>query len=106
MRIGRAGERGVTYASVITETYRHFGRLGLGAVFGSKQLKALVVAGRRAILPVPTRVITGRCTTTIFRAATESPLMKKYHNLGTPMNVLPLNALGGFAHPQPAAGAI
>ena len=34
----------VTYAGVIAETYRHFGRLGLGAVFGSKQLKALVVA--------------------------------------------------------------
>jgi len=27
MRTGRAGERLVTYASVITETYRHFGRL-------------------------------------------------------------------------------
>jgi Aldehyde:ferredoxin oxidoreductase len=36
MRIGRAGERMVRYASVILETYRHFGRLGLGAVLGSK----------------------------------------------------------------------
>jgi aldehyde:ferredoxin oxidoreductase len=33
LRIGRAGERLVTYANVIAETYRHFGRLGLGAVF-------------------------------------------------------------------------
>ena len=31
MRIGRAGEQQISYASVITETYRHFGRLaGLG----------------------------------------------------------------------------
>ena len=37
MRIGRAGERLVSYACVTTETYRHFGRLGLGAVFGSKK---------------------------------------------------------------------
>ncbi len=35
MRIGRAGENLVSYATVTTETYRHFGRLGLGAVFGS-----------------------------------------------------------------------
>ena len=95
MRIGRAGERGVTYASVITETYRHFGRLGLGAVFGSKQLKALVVAGRRQ-LPVSSPRDYRQVYDAIFKAATDSPLMKKYHNLGTPMNVLPLNALGGF----------
>jgi aldehyde:ferredoxin oxidoreductase len=95
MRIGRAGERGVTYASVITETYRHFGRLGLGAVFGSKQLKGLVVTGRRAIHPTNPRDYR-QLYDDIFRAATESPLMKKYHNLGTPMNVLPLNALGAL----------
>ena len=46
MRIGRAGEKQVSYACVTTETYRHFGRLGLGAVFGSKKLKALVVGGQ------------------------------------------------------------
>ncbi|MCP8314682.1 MAG: aldehyde:ferredoxin oxidoreductase, partial [archaeon] len=34
MRIGRAGEKLVRYACVVTETYRHFGRMGLGAVFG------------------------------------------------------------------------
>jgi aldehyde:ferredoxin oxidoreductase len=27
---------------------------------------------------------------------TESPVMKKYHELGTAMNVLPLNALGAL----------
>jgi aldehyde:ferredoxin oxidoreductase len=95
MRIGRAGERGVTYGGVITETYRHFGRLGLGAVFGSKRLKALVVSGRRAIHPVNARDYR-QVYDAIFHAATESPLMKKYHNLGTPMNVLPLNALGAL----------
>ena len=51
MRIGPAGEKCVSYASVITETYRHFGRLGLGAVFGSKRLKGIVVSGVRS-LPV------------------------------------------------------
>jgi aldehyde:ferredoxin oxidoreductase len=42
--IGLAGENGVRYASVISET-RAFGRGGVGAVFGSKNLKALGIAG-------------------------------------------------------------
>jgi aldehyde:ferredoxin oxidoreductase len=95
MRIGRAGERGVTYASVITETYRHFGRLGLGAVFGSKRLKALVVTGRRS-LPVADRKAYRKVYDRVFEAATASSLMKKYHDLGTPMNVLPLNVTGAL----------
>jgi aldehyde:ferredoxin oxidoreductase len=95
MRIGRAGERGVRYACVITETFRHFGRLGLGAVFGAKKLKALVVGGRRA-LAVPDRKAYRDAYDAIFHAAVDSPLMKKYHDLGTAMNVLPLNAAGAL----------
>ncbi|MGB9890801.1 MAG: aldehyde ferredoxin oxidoreductase N-terminal domain-containing protein, partial [Anaerolineae bacterium] len=95
MRIGRAGERGVTYACVVTETYRHFGRLGLGAVFGSKKLKALVVSGRRA-LPVADRKAYREAYDAVFRAATESPLMQKYHELGTAMNILPLDSIGAL----------
>ena len=95
MRIGRAGERGVTYACVVTETYRHFGRLGLGAVFGSKKLKALAISGRRS-LPVSDRRAYRDAYDAIFRAATDSSLMQKYHELGTPMNVLPLNEIGAL----------
>ena len=95
MRIGRAGEMGVTYASVITETFRHFGRLGLGAVFGSKRLKGLVISGQRS-LPVADRRAYRALYDEIYKAATESPVMKKYHELGTAMNVLPLNALGAL----------
>jgi aldehyde:ferredoxin oxidoreductase len=95
MRIGRAGERLVRYACVVTETYRHFGRLGLGAVFGSKKLKAIVIKGKRN-LPVADRKLFRQTYDTIFTSATESPLMKKYHELGTPMNVIPLDAIGGL----------
>ncbi|MGD1993146.1 MAG: aldehyde ferredoxin oxidoreductase N-terminal domain-containing protein, partial [Anaerolineae bacterium] len=95
MRIGRAGEEQVSYACVITETYRHFGRLGLGAVFGSKGLKGLVVYGRRA-LPAADRKAYRAVYDDVFEAATESSLMKKYHDLGTAMNVLPLDAIGGL----------
>jgi aldehyde:ferredoxin oxidoreductase len=95
MRIGRAGERLVSYACVVTETYRHFGRLGLGAVFGSKKLKAVVVSGERS-LPVADRKAYRQAYDDIFIAATESELMQKYHELGTSMNVVPLDAIGAL----------
>lgn len=95
MRIGRAGERQVSYASVTTETYRHFGRLGLGAVFGSKNLKAIVISGKQS-LPVKDRKTYRNTYDEIFKAVTETPLMKKYHELGTAMNILPLNLINGL----------
>lgn len=95
MRIGRAGERQVTYACVSTETYRHFGRLGLGAVLGSKRLKALVVAGRRS-LPVADPKAYRNVYREIHDAAVHSPLMQKYHDLGTPQNVAPLLGRGAM----------
>ncbi len=95
MRIGRAGEMGVTYASVICETYRHFGRLGLGAVFGSKKLKGLVIGGQRS-LPVSDRKAYRSLYDEIYKAATQSPIMKKYHELGTAMNVVPLSEIGAL----------
>ncbi len=95
LRIGKAGEKMVTYAGVIAETYRHFGRLGLGAVFGSKQLKALVIGGRRS-LSVADKKAYRAVYDELFKAATESDVMKKYHELGTAINVVPLNAIGGL----------
>ncbi len=95
MRIGRAGEKLVRYAGVITETYRHFGRLGLGAVFGSKKLKAIVISGRLE-LPVKDKIRYREIYEEIYKAAVKSPIMKKYHDIGTPVNVLTLNEIGGL----------
>lgn len=94
MRIGRAGENLVRYASLNTETYRHFGRLGLGAVFGSKNLKAVVIAGKRTInLADPKAYI--RVYKKLLDETT-SNLLEKYHDLGTAVNVLPLHEIGGL----------
>jgi aldehyde:ferredoxin oxidoreductase len=95
MRIGIAGEKMIPYSCVTTETYRHFGRLGLGAVFGSKKLKAVVVSGKRS-LPVTDRQQYEKHYELIFNKATESPIMKKYHEIGTPVNVVPLNESGSL----------
>ncbi len=92
MRIGGAGEKLVRYACVTTETYRHFGRLGLGAVFGSKKLKAVIVRGRKRYRPADPAGFR-EVYDEIYRLAVESDAMKKYHLLGTAGNVIPLNEL-------------
>ena len=47
--IGPAGERAVAFASIQATPNRSFGRAGLGAVMGSKRLKAIAVEGRRSV---------------------------------------------------------
>jgi len=43
--IGPAGEQGSLISSVMNDRYHAFGRQGFGAVYGSKNLKAVVVSG-------------------------------------------------------------
>ncbi|MDQ2670323.1 MAG: aldehyde ferredoxin oxidoreductase family protein, partial [Gemmatimonadota bacterium] len=43
--IGPAGEKQLRIASVMNDRYHAFGRQGFGAIYGSKNLKAIVVAG-------------------------------------------------------------
>lgn len=50
--IGPAGERGVLFASIGCDHGRFAGRTGLGAVMGSKNLKAIAVRGTRKDLPL------------------------------------------------------
>ncbi|RLI73660.1 aldehyde:ferredoxin oxidoreductase [Archaeoglobales archaeon] len=92
MRIGGGGEKLVRYACVTTETYRHFGRLGLGAVFGSKNLKALVVIGRGGMQPKDKKGYR-EVYDKIYKITLESDAMQKYHLIGTAVNILPLNEL-------------
>ena len=47
--IGPAGEKGVLYASIMCDNGRMAGRTGMGAVMGSKNLKAIAVHGTNEI---------------------------------------------------------
>ena len=47
--IGTAGENLVKYASIMNDLHRAVGRCGLGAVMGSKNLKAVAVKGTKKI---------------------------------------------------------
>jgi aldehyde:ferredoxin oxidoreductase len=94
LRIGPAGETLSAYACINVDTFRHFGRLGAGAVMGVKNLKALVVSGDASQeLPGPDGKAYTRLFQKVHQDMTATEMMSKYHNLGTPGNVTPLNKL-------------
>jgi aldehyde:ferredoxin oxidoreductase len=89
--IGIAGEKLTRIASIINEKTRAAGRTGLGAVMGSKNLKAIAVRGTHDIIPAkPDQFID---MTQEFHERMKGPATKKYRTLGTPENVLVHNAL-------------
>lgn len=95
IRIGPAGENKVRYANVNVETYRHFGRMGLGALFGAKNLKGIVTIGtHHEALRNPREY--RRAYDAIYQKVIATNVMEKYHELGTPINVVPLNTVGAL----------
>jgi aldehyde:ferredoxin oxidoreductase len=88
LAIGPAGENQVLYAN-IASGHRFLGRGGMGAVMGSKNLKAVTVRGRSCkIEPVNTeafRKINSRAKNHIGR----NSFTKSYRNYGTNANVNP-----------------
>jgi len=95
IRIGPAGENGVSFASVCVDSYRHFGRLGLGAVLGSKNVKAITVIGDRSI-PIKDTPKYFKMYQQIYKKCTSTDMMAKYHDAGTPINIASLNAAGAL----------
>ncbi|HPE68101.1 MAG TPA: aldehyde ferredoxin oxidoreductase C-terminal domain-containing protein [Thermotogota bacterium] len=95
VRIGPAGERLSPIACATVDASRHFGRLGLGAVLGSKNCKAIVVSGGNA-WRIEKRAAFNRFYKKLYDTVVRSEAMKKYHDLGTPMNILNLNAKNGL----------
>ncbi len=47
--VGEAGEKGVRYACIVNDLHRAAGRSGVGAVMGSKNLKAIAVHGTKGV---------------------------------------------------------
>ncbi|PDM26560.1 hypothetical protein CP083_03290 [Candidatus Bathyarchaeota archaeon B24-2] len=92
--IGPAGERLMRLACILNDKTRAAGRTGLGAVMGSKNLKAIAVRGTRDI-----RVAKPDEFLEFVRELHErekGPATRKYRTLGTPQNVLVHNALGAL----------
>ncbi|MHA1366229.1 MAG: aldehyde ferredoxin oxidoreductase N-terminal domain-containing protein [Candidatus Heimdallarchaeota archaeon] len=95
IRSGRAGDRLIRYANLNVDNYRHFGRLGLGAVFGSKNLKAVVIEGSRDFV-YPDMKAYKKAYREIYNHLRDTDDMDKYHILGTAAGIQPINAIGGL----------
>ena len=95
LRIGPAGEIGSAMAGINVDTYRHFGRLGGGAVMGQKNLKALVIEGDE-MFDLPRGKDYQKLFQNVYDQLTTTDMMKKYHDLGTPINVAVLNEINAL----------
>jgi len=95
MVIGPAGENRVRFAVVENDYWRSSGRTGMGAVLGSKKLKAIAFHGQQA-RPVADPKGLKDFAREILAAYKDHPAANAYRNHGTPMMVALLNKAGGF----------
>lgn len=92
LRIGQSGEIGSAMACINIDTYRHFGRLGSGAVLGDKNLKGIIIHGD-SDFDQPQGKTYPKLYKELYSRVTATDMMKKYFDLGTPANLEPLNEL-------------
>ncbi len=91
--IGPAGEHLVRFAT-ISHDNRHAGRGGLGAILGSKNLKAVAVRGQqRTRVADPAGVVAAARD---LSARSFGPATAKYRELGTVANLLTFNRLNAL----------
>src|SRR5262249_42497149 len=88
--IGPAGESGVRFAT-ISHGNRHAGRGGLGAVLGSKLLKAVAVTGSQRVSVADPAAVSRAAKDLSERSF--GPATAKYRELGTVANLLTFNRL-------------
>lgn len=93
--IGPAGENLVRFAVVENDYWRSLGRTGVGAVMGSKKIKAIVFHGDRQRGFVHPERLEQFAKETLERGK-DSPGAQAYRRMGTPMLVAMNNAVGGF----------
>jgi len=90
--IGSAGEKLVRFACIINDRTRAAGRTGMGAVMGSKNLKAIAVRGTKDVKVAKPEEF--KEFVKLLHERMKGPATRKYKTLGTPENVLVLNSLG------------
>jgi aldehyde:ferredoxin oxidoreductase len=95
LQIGPAGENKVRFAAIMNMVNRANGRTGMGAVMGSKNLKAVVVRGTGKL-----NAANPRALTEMFRSGTKAisdmPSLEFLHIHGTAGDVAGQHASGGL----------
>lgn len=92
--IGQGGENLVRFASLTHDFGRNGGRCGLGTVFGSKKLKAIVVQGSKKIEAAETGKLVNECKELYKQSMTTETV--KYREYGTPGGLMGLNRQGAL----------
>jgi len=92
--IGEAGEKLSRFAAIINDEFRAIGRTGMGAVMGSKNLKAVAVRGTNDVNVADLEGFKDFIKE--IHEHMKGPATRKYRTLGTPENVLVLNALAAL----------
>jgi aldehyde:ferredoxin oxidoreductase len=95
LSIGPAGENLVRFAAIITNKARAAARTGMGAVMGSKNLKAIAVRGSCGISvaePAAFVEAVAECEEAIL----QDPLYKYSSNIGTPLLTEMVQSLGAL----------
>jgi aldehyde:ferredoxin oxidoreductase len=92
--IGPAGEKGVLYAAVVSET-RTASRGGIGAVMGSKNLKAIAVSGDKNA-PIADKEAFAAVVKKFRENQNENPSVGGMQINGTAGMVSVVNAMGGL----------
>jgi aldehyde:ferredoxin oxidoreductase len=93
--IGPAGENLVRFAGIQVTSQRSAARCGLGAVMGSKNLKAIAVRGRQAVPLADPDGLT-ELARAFRRRLRDNPVYPAVHAHGTPGITAMMNALGRF----------
>jgi aldehyde:ferredoxin oxidoreductase len=94
-QIGPAGERLVRMACIMNMSNRAHGRTGMGAVMGSKNLKAIAVRGHGKVRVADQKAIT-RLARAMAKAIPDFPDMEMLQNYGTPGVVMGQDTSGGL----------
>jgi aldehyde:ferredoxin oxidoreductase len=82
LAIGPAGERMVRFAAVSNDRAHYLGRTGMGAVMGSKNLKAIVAKGTEKI-PIAYEDAYPAARKAALAKIKESMICSSFHDLGT-----------------------
>ncbi len=95
MTIGPAGENLVRLACIKADRWRSLGRGGMGAVLGSKNLKAIAFSGTAAPQVANEKLLKEVIRTTAGKGK-DSPITDNYRRNGTPSMVALTNAANCF----------
>lgn len=94
LQCGPAGENLVRYACVTCDLKNFHGRGGLGAVMGSKNLRAVIVSGSNRDIKVADKEKLSELRSWFNSKLKDHPAISVHHELGTSKGIVPVSLSG------------